>query len=176
MRPMLHGERMAVADHKREAPQKVRVFVVTISDTRTEETDTSGRAARDLISAAGHVVAGYQLLKDEPAAVAALIRKVADEASADVIVTSGGTGITARDSTYEAVTSLLDKRLDGFGELFRMLSFEEIGAAAMMSRAVAGLHRGVAVFATPGSTAAVKLALTRLIIPELGHLVFEAHR
>jgi molybdenum cofactor biosynthesis protein B len=167
---------MGVADHKKHAPTKVRVFVVTVSDSRTAETDTSGEAARALIVAAGHIVAGYRLLRDEPAQVAALIRSIAEERSADVIVTSGGTGITARDSTYEAVTSLLDKRLDGFGELFRMLSYQEIGAAAMMSRAVAGLHRGVAVFATPGSTAAVKLALEKLIIPELGHLVFEAHR
>lgn len=173
---MLHRLSMGVADHKQHAPRVVRVFVVTISDTRTVENDTSGRAARELIERAGHVVAGYALVKDDPAAVAALVRRVADERSADVIVTSGGTGITARDSTYEAVTALLDKRLDGFGELFRMLSYQEIGAAAMMSRAVAGLHRGVAVFATPGSTAAVTLALEKLIIPELGHLVFEAHR
>ena len=176
MRRMLHRQLMAVADHKQHAPAKVRVFVVTVSDSRTEATDTSGEAARAMIVAAGHIVAGYKLVKDEPAEVAALIRSIAAERSADVIVTSGGTGITARDSTYEAVTSLLDKRLDGFGELFRMLSYGEIGAAAMMSRAVAGLHRGVAVFATPGSTAAVKLALEKLIIPELGHLVFEAHR
>ena len=173
---MLHRQLMAVADHKQHAPAKVRVFVVTVSDSRTEATDTSGQAARALIVAAGHIVAGYKLLKDEPAEVVALIRSIADEHIADVVVTSGGTGITARDSTYEAVTSLLEKRLDGFGELFRMLSYEEIGAAAMMSRAVAGLYRGVAVFATPGSTAAVKLALEQLIIPELGHLVFEAHR
>jgi molybdenum cofactor biosynthesis protein B len=173
---MLHRLEMAVLDHKQHAPKQVRVFVLTVSDSRTEATDTSGRAARELIEAAGHVVAGYRVLKDEPAAVAALIRQIADQRGADVVVTSGGTGITARDSTYEAVTSLLDKRLDGFGELFRMLSWAEIGAAAMMSRAVGGLHRGVAVFATPGSTAAVKLALEKLIIPELGPLVFEAHR
>lgn len=173
---MLHRQGMAVADHKQHAPAQVRVFVVTISDSRTEANDTSGRAARELVEAAGHVVAGYRVLKDDPAEVAALIRRIAEERAADVVVTSGGTGITARDSTFEAVTSLLDKRLDGFGELFRMLSYDEIGSAAMMSRAVAGLHRGVAVFATPGSTAAVKLALEKLIIPELGHLVFEAHR
>lgn len=173
---MLHRLGMAVADHKQHAPGQVRVFVVTISDSRTEANDTSGRAARELVEAAGHVVAGYRVLKDDPAEVAALIRRIAEERAADVVVTSGGTGITARDSTFEAVTSLLDKRLDGFGELFRMLSYDEIGSAAMMSRAVAGLHRGVAVFATPGSTAAVKLALEKLIIPELGHLVFEAHR
>ncbi len=173
---MLHRELMAVADHKQHAPAKVRVFVVTVSDSRTEATDTSGQAARALVVAAGHVVAGYKLLKDEPAEVAALIRSIAEARSADVIVTSGGTGISARDSTYEAVASLLEKKLDGFGELFRALSYQEIGAAAMMSRAVGGLYRGIAVFATPGSTAAVKLALEKLIIPELGHLVFEAHR
>jgi molybdenum cofactor biosynthesis protein B len=167
---------VAVSDHKQHAPAQVRVFVVTVSDSRTEETDTSGRAARELVEAAGHVVAGYRLLKDEPEEVAALIRRIADERIADVVVTSGGTGISARDSTYEAVVSLLDKRLDGFGEIFRMLSYAEIGSAAMLSRAVAGVHRGVAVFAMPGSTGAVKLALEKLIIPELGHLVFESHR
>jgi molybdenum cofactor biosynthesis protein B len=151
---------VGVSDHKQHAPRRVRVFVVTISDSRTEADDTSGRAAQEMIEAAGHDIAGYRLLRDEPAAVAALIRRIADERSADVVITSGGTGITARDSTYEAVSALLDKRLDGFGELFRMLSYAEI----------------VAVFATPGSTAAVKLALDKLIIPELGHLVFEAHR
>ena len=167
---------MGVDDHKKHAPKKVRVFVVTVSDTRTEESDTSGRAARQMIEAAGHVVAGYRLLKDEPADVAALIRRIADERVADVVVTSGGTGISRRDSTYEAIAGLLDKHLDGFGELFRMLSFEEIGSAAMLSRAVAGLHRGLVIFATPGSTAAVQLALDKLILPELGHLAFEVHR
>ena len=167
---------MAASDHKQHAAAPVRVFVVTVSDSRTEETDTSGRAARTLVEAAGHVVAGYRILKDEPHEVAALIRRIADERIADVVITSGGTGITTRDSTYEAVSSLLDKRLDGFGEIFRMLSFAEIGSAAMMSRAVAGVHKGVAVFATPGSTGAVTLALEKLIIPELGHLVFETHR
>jgi molybdenum cofactor biosynthesis protein B len=167
---------MGVGDHKRHAPASVRVFVVTVSDSRTEETDTSGRAAKELIVAAGHQVAGYRILKDEPAQVAALIRQIADDRSADAVITSGGTGISSRDSTYEAVASLLDKRLDGFGELFRMLSYAEIGPAAMLSRAVGGLHRGLVVFATPGSTAAVKLALEKLILPELGHLSFEVHR
>jgi molybdenum cofactor biosynthesis protein B len=167
---------MGVDDHKRHAPRSVRVFVLTISDSRSEETDTSGRSAQELIEAAGHLVAGYRIVKDEPTEVTHLIRRIADERTADVIITSGGTGITARDRTYEAVTALLDKRLDGFGELFRMLSYQEIGSAAMLSRAVAGLYQGVAVFCTPGSTAAVQLALDKLILPELGHLVFEAHR
>ncbi len=167
---------MGAADHKQHAPRSVRVFVLTLSDSRTEESDTSGRLAQQLIEAAGHQIAGYRILKDEPTEVTHLVRRIADERTADVVISSGGTGISTRDSTYEAVSALLDKRLDGFGELFRMLSYQEIGAAAMMSRAVAGLHNGVAVFCTPGSTAAVKLALEKLIIPELGHLVFEAHR
>jgi molybdenum cofactor biosynthesis protein B len=167
---------MGVGDHKQHAPKSVRVYVITVSDSRTEETDTSGRAAKELLAAAGHQVAGYRVLKDEPAEVAALIRQIADEKSADVVITSGGTGISRRDATYEAVAGLLDKRLDGFGELFRMLSYQEIGSAAMLSRAVAGLHRTLVIFATPGSTAAVKLALEKLILPELGHLSFEVHR
>jgi molybdenum cofactor biosynthesis protein B len=167
---------MAQEDHKRHAPRSVRVYVVTISDTRTEETDTSGQLARDLLTRAGHQVSGYRILKDEPAEVAQLVRKIAIERLADVVITSGGTGVSRRDTTYEAVTGLLDKRLDGFGELFRMLSFAEIGSAAMLSRAVAGLHGGVVIFATPGSSGAVRLALTKLILPELGHLAFEVAR
>jgi molybdenum cofactor biosynthesis protein B len=167
---------MGVHDHKQHAPRSVRVFVLTISDTRTHDDDTSGRAAEELITAAGHQVAGYRILRDEPAEVTALIHRIVEENLADVVVTSGGTGISRRDSTFEAVAGLLDKRLDGFGELFRMLSDAEIGSAAMLSRAVGGVHRGVLVFATPGSTGAVRLALEKLILPELGHLVFEVHR
>jgi molybdopterin adenylyltransferase len=163
-------------DHKKHAPRVSRVWVVTVSDSRTEANDTSGQLAQKLLRDAGHVVAGYRILRDEPAEVAALVREIAERGEADVVVTSGGTGISRRDSTYEAVASLLEKRLDGFGELFRMLSYQEIGSAAMLSRAVAGLYRGVVVFATPGSTAAVRLALEKLILPELGHLAFEARR
>ena len=141
---------------------------------RTESTDTSGDAIAQALTGAGHDVVDRRIVRDDPDAVRGVVRAAA--ANVPLIVTTGGTGITSRDSTYEAIVRLLDKRLDGFGELFRMLSYQEIGAAAMMSRAVAGLHKGVAVFATPGSTAAVKLALEKLIIPELGHLVFEAHR
>ena len=110
---------MGVTDHKLNAPKQVRVFVVTVSDTRTEENDSSGRAAKDMIVAAGHVVAGYRILKDEPAQVVALVKQIVTERLADVVVTSGGTGVSTRDSTYEAVAGLLDKRLDGFGEIFR---------------------------------------------------------
>ena len=167
---------MSVHLHKAQSPARARVFYVTISDTRTPETDTAGQRARKLIEDAGHEVAGYRVVRDEPAEVAALIRGVVGDRSADAIVTSGGTGVSTRDNTYEAVSALLDKRIDGFGELFRMLSFAEIGPSAMLSRAVGGLCGGIPVFATPGSTAAVELALTRLILPELGHLRFEAAR
>ena len=163
-------------EHKARAPKVVRVYVVTVSDSRTEATDTGGTLARELITRAGHEISGSRIVKDNPAEVGKLIAELAKGGATDVIVTSGGTGISRRDSTYEAVAALLDKRLDGFGELFRMLSFAEIGSAAMMSRAVAGLHRGVAVFALPGSPAAVRLALEKLILPELGHLVFEQER
>lgn len=167
---------MAADDHKKHAPASLRVFVVTVSDSRTEATDTSGRAMKELVAAAGHSIAGYKILRDEPAEVAALVRAIRDERSADVVITSGGTGVSRRDSTYEAIAALLDKRLDGFGELFRMLSYQEIGSAAMLSRAVGGLAGGLIVFALPGSTGAVKLALEKLVLPELGHLAFEARR
>jgi molybdenum cofactor biosynthesis protein B len=164
---------MGVADHKVHAPKQVRVFVVTVSDTRTEDNDTSGRAAKEMITAAGHVVAGYRILKDEPAQVAALVQQIVAERAADVIVTSGGTGVSTRDSTYEAIAGLLDKRLDGFGEIFRMLSWNEVGSRAMASRAVAGVHGKTLIFSMPGSTKAVRLAMEKLVAPELGHLAGE---
>ena len=167
---------MGVEDHKKHAPRSLRAFVVTVSDSRTEQTDTSGKLAQEMLTAAGHTIAGYRIVKDEPQIVSELIKLIALENRADVVITSGGTGISKRDSTFEAVSSLLRKRLDGFGELFRMLSYAEIGSAAMLSRAVAGLYEGVVIFSTPGSTAAVKLALEKLILPELGHLAFEVNR
>lgn len=154
----------------------MRCFIITVSDTRTEATDTSGRAIAELIAAAGHVVVGRHILRDEPAEVAALVRAQAGHADVDLIITTGGTGITRRDSTFEAIDGLLDKRLPGFGELFRMLSYQEIGAAAMLSRACAGTHRGKIVVALPGSENAVRLALSKLLIPEMGHLVAETRR
>lgn len=149
-------------------------MVLTISDTRTEETDTSGAAIVNALTAVGHVVAGRKVLKDDPGPVADAVRSAT--VSADVVITTGGTGITSRDSTYEAIAGLLEKRLDGFGELFRMLSYEEIGAAAMLSRACAGTIRRTAVFSLPGSEPAVRLAMTKLIIPELPHIVRELRR
>jgi molybdenum cofactor biosynthesis protein B len=164
------------AQHKREAPRVVRCYIVTVSDTRTEETDTSGRAIADLLTAAGHQIAGRTIVKDEPVLVRGTIERQLASDGVQVIITTGGTGITSRDSTFEAVDSLLDKRLEGFGELFRMLSFEQIGPAAMMSRASAGLAAGKIVVSLPGSEAAVRLAMERLLLPELGHLVQQASR
>ena len=149
---------------------------MTVSDTRTEETDTSGRAIADLLSAAGHVVAGRAIVKDDADLVRGMLERQLAGAGVEAIITTGGTGITARDSTYEVVTALLQKRLDGFGELFRMLSFQQIGPAAMMSRACAGIAAGRIVVSLPGSEAAVRLAMERLLIPELGHLVEQAVR
>ena len=158
-------------EHKAQAPASVACFVLTVSDTRTPDTDASGRAIRDLLEAAGHPVAGHAIVKDEPAQVAATVRAQLADAGTQVIVTTGGTGLTSRDGTFEAIDGLLDTRLNGFGELFRMLSFHEIGAAAMLSRATAGTAARKAIFVLPGSEHAVRLAMTRLILPELGHLV-----
>jgi len=164
------------AEHKAKAPQSVRCFVITVSDTRTDATDTSGGAIVALLEAAGHLVVGRTIVKDDPALVRGTIERQLANSDVHVIITTGGTGITSRDSTYEAIDTLLQKRLDGFGELFRMLSYEQIGPAAMMSRAAAGLVGGRIVVSLPGSEAAVRLAMERLLIPELGHLVQQASR
>jgi molybdopterin adenylyltransferase len=164
------------AEHKARAPQSVRCFIVTVSDTRTESTDQSGDAIVDLLTAAGHAVAGRAIVKDEPELVRGAIERQLAHPDVQVIITTGGTGITSRDTTYEAVMALLQKRLDGFGELFRMLSYQQIGSAAMMSRTCAGLVAGRIVIALPGSEAAVRLAMEKLVIPELGHLVQQAMR
>lgn len=167
---------MSVAEHKALSPSHVSCFVLTVSDSRTLGTDTSGQAIADLLVAAGHTVTGRLAVRDEPLDVARTIREEIDKGEARVIITTGGTGISRRDSTYEAVTALFEKRLDGFGELFRMLSYQEIGSAAMLSRATAGISGGCAVFMLPGSPAAVRLAMERLILPELGHVVRELRK
>jgi molybdenum cofactor biosynthesis protein B len=169
----------SIAEHKGLAPRSIRCFVLTVSDTRTETTDTSGNLIASLLTTAEHQVIGREIVKDNPELVrAAVQRELAGkpDTGAQVIITTGGTGITSRDSTFEAIDALLEKRLDGFGELFRMLSFEEIGAAAMMSRATAGLAFGRIIVSLPGSEAAVRLAMERLLLPELGHLVQQAAR
>jgi len=170
MRPVSQTE------HKAKAPASVRCFVITVSDTRTDATDTSGSAIASLLEQAGHAVAGRTIVKDDPDLVRGVVERQLANPDVQVIITTGGTGITSRDSTYEAIDALLQKRLDGFGELFRMLSYEQIGPAAMMSRAIAGLVAGRIVVSLPGSEAAVRLAMERLLIPELGHLVQQASR
>jgi len=164
------------AEHKATAPQSVGCYVITVSDTRSEETDTSGRAIAELLKAAGHAVVGRAIVRDDPEQVRSTIERQLANPDVQVIIATGGTGITSRDGTYEAVSGLLHKRLDGFGELFRMLSYQDIGSAAMMSRACAGLAGGRIVASLPGSEAAVRLAMEKLLIPELGHLVREASR
>jgi molybdenum cofactor biosynthesis protein B len=163
-------------EHKQLAPKAVRCFVITVSDTRTASTDTSGRAIDELLTAAGHHVLDHVIVKDEAVLVRSTIERQLASTDVDAIITTGGTGITSRDTTFEVVHALLEKRLDGFGELFRMLSYQQIGAAAMMSRATAGLAVGHIVVALPGSEAAVRLAMERLVLPELGHLVQQARK
>lgn len=165
-------------EHREEALKRppVRVAVLTVSDTRTPETDKSGALIRERLEAAGHRIAKYAVLKDEPDQIREWIRTVADSGEVDAILTNGGTGIAPRDGTYEAVSGLLDRTLPGFGELFRMLSWEEVGAASMLSRAGAGLRGRTIIFSMPGSSNAVGLAMDKLIVPELAHLVYEARK
>lgn len=157
------------------APASVTCFVLTVSDTRTPDTDTSGRAIRQLLEDAGHSVSGSTIVPDEPVLVAQAVQ-AAVVAHTQVVIITGGTGLTSRDGSYEAIDGLLEKRLDGFGELFRMLSYQDIGPAAMLSRATAGTSRRTAIFLLPGSEKAVRLAMEKLVIPELGHVVQQLSR
>jgi molybdenum cofactor biosynthesis protein B len=165
-----HQERVA-----HEAPKVLPCGVVTVSDTRTPDNDESGKQIVEHLKGARHTIVKYEIVKDDAEQIIALIEELVD-ADCAVIVLNGGTGIAKRDSTFEAVDQLLEKRLPGFGELFRMLSYQEIGAGAMLSRATAGTYRGALVFSLPGSPHAVNLALTKLIMPELTHLVWETVR
>jgi len=167
---------MSVDEHHRTAPVHLSCFVLTVSDTRTTENDRSGQAIVDLLGEDGHAVCGRAIVPDEPGEVTARVCHVLDEGTADVLIATGGTGIAQRDTTFEAVAGLFEREMPGFGELFRMLSFEEIGAAAMLSRATAGIVGRRVVFVLPGSEQAVRLAMSRLILPELGHIVRELRR
>ncbi|HXG49838.1 MAG TPA: MogA/MoaB family molybdenum cofactor biosynthesis protein [candidate division Zixibacteria bacterium] len=162
---------MSVAEHKAKAKQGVRCYVVTVSDTRNEATDLSGQLIRSGLQREGHELAGYRIVKDEPREIEALLRDVLARDDVDAVILNGGTGISPRDGTYEVVTGLLEKRLDGFGEIFRYLSYQEVGSAAIMSRAVAGAARGKVLISLPGSKGAVELAMQKLVLPELGHMV-----
>jgi len=160
-------------EHKTGAPASIGCMVITCSDTRTAQTDTSGAAIIDLLKAHGHHVAAYHVITDEPSVITGLIRQGAKDPAVQAIVINGGTGISRRDSTFEAVDALLEKRLEGFGEIFRYLSFKDIGSAAIMSRATAGLYQNRIVISIPGSEKAVRLAMDQLILNELGHMVRE---
>jgi molybdenum cofactor biosynthesis protein B len=160
--------------HRRAAPAMVPTAVLTVSDTRTLETDTGGALAELLLRDAGHPVVWRRVVRDDPREIAAAVSAALEDDAIRALVVTGGTGVAPRDLTPESVEPLLERPLPGFGELFRALSYQEIGSAAMLSRALAGLARGRLVFVIPGSRAAVRLALERLILPELGHLASEA--
>jgi molybdopterin adenylyltransferase len=162
---------MTDPQHAARRVASVPCAIITVSDTRTPRTDTSGALIRELLEAEGHRVVRYDVVPDEPDRVQELIQALCDASDCEAVLLTGGTGVANRDTTHEAVASLLVKRLDGFGELFRQLSYAEIGAAAMLSRATAGVRKGTVVFSMPGSTVAVRLAMERLILPQLGHIV-----
>jgi molybdenum cofactor biosynthesis protein B len=161
--------------HRRDAAP-VPTVVVSVSDTRTLETDSGGQRVAELLADAGHPVIEREIVKDDPAAIAGACRRAIEREDTRAVILTGGSGVAPRDVTPDAVEPLLDRVVPGFGELFRMLSFEEIGSAALLSRALCGIAQGVVVFVLPGSRGAVTLALTRLVLPELSHLAAEARK
>ena len=161
-----------MTEHKGKAHRTVRCAVITLSDTRTEETDTSGKRIKDLLAEQGQPVVAYRILKDEPEQITAVVQALLAQPEVDAIITTGGTGIAPRDTTFEAIQGLLEKEITGFGEMFRMLSYEDIGAAAMLTRATAGVANGKVIISLPGSTGAVELGMTKLVLPQLGHMMF----
>ncbi|MDB5353175.1 MAG: molybdenum cofactor synthesis domain protein [Planctomycetota bacterium] len=167
---------MSVTQHRAEAPTSLRVAVLTISDTRTLETDTSGSLILEMINAAGHSLSDRAIVPDEPDPMRHHLLAWRDRGDIDAALLTGGTGISTRDQTYETISAILSKPLPGYGELFRMLSYAEIGPAAILSRALGGLMDQLVVLVMPGSRAAVKLAMEKIILPELPHLVREARK
>lgn len=168
---------MSVEEHRKQAPDTVRCMVITVSDTRNEETDKSGQLTKQLLLEGGYELADYRIVQDDYSLIRELLIEAAGKPAIEAILLNGGTGIAARDTTFEAVKSLLDKELPGFGEIFRLLSFtEDIGSAAILSRAIAGTIKQTAVFSMPGSSGAVRLAMTRLILPELRHVMRELYK
>lgn len=168
---------MGAEDHREKAGHgPVTVGIVTVSDTRTSETDVNGQYLRERFEGLGHRVAGYRIIRDEPDQVRVALEELSAVAGMQVILFNGGTGIAPRDTTFDVLSTMLEKTLPGFGEIFRMLSYAEVGAAAMLSRATAGTFRGKVVVSTPGSPNAVRLAAEKLILPELNHLAWEIAR
>lgn len=162
--------------HQQQGPQSIRCAVITVSDTRTLETDTGGQAVIHHLTAAGHQIAAREIIPDDPARMQPLLLSLQTRDDIDAILMTGGTGISSRDMTYETVSALLTKPLPGYGEIFRMLSYQEIGPAAILSRAIGGLLGRKVLLTMPGSPAAVKLAMEKIIIPQLPHLLREARR
>lgn len=167
---------MGHEEHKHNAPKSVKCGIITVSDTRTEAQDTSGQAIVELLTAAGHEPVYLGIVKDNPEQIQVKLEEVITSSTLQAVVFNGGTGVGKKDITIEAVQQRLDKVLHGFGELFRMLSYKEIGSAAIMSRALAGVTKGKIIFCLPGSEKAVRLAVNKLIVPELGHLVWEVSK
>jgi len=161
--------------HKADNMPPARVSIVTVSDTRTEETDVNGRYLKDRIAAAGLVLVDYTIVPDEPDQIDGLIEKLV-QTDTQIILFNGGTGLSRRDTTFDVIARKLEKMIPGFGEIFRLLSYEQVGAAAMFSRAVAGVYKGKVIMSTPGSPAAVQLAWEKLIAPEIQHLAWEINR
>jgi molybdopterin adenylyltransferase len=173
---MSHAVQPSHREHKEKAKTQVLCGVITVSDTRTRETDTSGQLILSLLERAGHRVSQYHIIKDEPNQIRPLLESLLADAAVDAVIINGGTGIARRDVTFDAIQTMFDKQLPGFGELFRMLSYQDIGSAALLSRATAGTAKGKAVFSVPGSRGAVELAMEKLILPEMPHIVFELHK
>lgn len=168
---------MSTAEHKQQAPKSVKCKIITVSDTRNKETDKSGRLMIELLTGAGHIITDYCIVKDETEEISKAVLSGCENPEVDAVLTNGGTGIALRDVTIETVRELFAKEISGFGELFRLLSYQEdIGTAAILSRAAAGVINNKAVFSTPGSTGAVRLAVNKLILPELGHVVRELQK
>jgi molybdenum cofactor biosynthesis protein B len=166
----------SVHKHRESAPDRVRVAILTISDTRTPETDTGGDTVDELMRGAGHEIVQRAIVRDEVSSIRTMLVDLLARSDVDAVITTGGTGISDRDTTYEVVDGMLEKKLDGFGEIFRMLSYEEIGAAAVLSRCVAGAVGTKFVASLPGSRNAVRLAVEKLLVPELAHVVFELRK
>jgi molybdenum cofactor biosynthesis protein B len=173
---MSHAAQPSHREHKDKAKQQVSCGVITVSDTRTRETDTSGQLIVSMLERAGHRVSAYHIIKDEPDQIRPLLSTLLAGDAVEAVIVNGGTGVSRRDVTYDAIEGMLEKRLPGFGELFRMLSFQEIGSAALLSRATAGTAAGKVIFSLPGSRGAVQLAMEKLILPEMPHIVFELHK
>jgi molybdopterin adenylyltransferase len=162
---------MSVHEHKEKGKKTIRCFVITVSDTRDKTTDTSGRTIEKFLVDEGHQTCGYKIVRDEPVEIEAALIEALGNNDVDSVIVNGGTGIAPRDGTYEVVSRFLEKKLDGFGEIFRYLSYLDIGSAAVMSRAAAGTARGKILISLPGSKGAVTLAMEKLILPEIRHMV-----